>query len=214
MPRREHARFCSARCRVAWNRQNIGERAAEMSALDWSITAMGEATTRLARVRPWEPARAWAAVSDAVWWVTIVDATVVRYYPEVYDGVLGCLPPAECRLVEDTLAGLRFVRNQMGAGDQPDFIRPESGSGCDQRPSGVTSWTWAPLPQPDLEALPSRGQAWELGRYQAYEVRLAGRPVGETFGRAAAFLRKAVEKIAASSDGDVTAVTEPAGRLG
>ena len=27
-------------------------------------------------------------ISEAVWWVTIVDATLVRHHPEAYDGVL------------------------------------------------------------------------------------------------------------------------------
>jgi hypothetical protein len=113
-PRREHARFCSARCRLAWHGENPGDRAAEMSALSWSVAAMCEATGRLARVRAWDRARAAWAVADAVWWVTIVDATLVRYHPEDYDGVLADQAPAERRVTEDTLAGLRFVRNQMG----------------------------------------------------------------------------------------------------
>ena len=48
-PRREHARFCSARCRVAWNRQNASDLPAEAGTLDWSITAMQETTDRLLR---------------------------------------------------------------------------------------------------------------------------------------------------------------------
>ena len=45
-PRREHARFCSAECRVAWNDENTSDQKAGMSALDWSIVAMGESTER------------------------------------------------------------------------------------------------------------------------------------------------------------------------
>jgi len=48
-PRREHARFCRPRCRVAWNREHTGDPQAEASALEWSITAMREAIERLAR---------------------------------------------------------------------------------------------------------------------------------------------------------------------
>ena len=44
VPRREHARFCSARCRAAWNREHMGDPAAGASALVWSITAMSETT--------------------------------------------------------------------------------------------------------------------------------------------------------------------------
>ena len=47
-PRREHARFCSARCRMAWNREHAGVAAAPAVAIDWSVTAMTEAARRLA----------------------------------------------------------------------------------------------------------------------------------------------------------------------
>lgn len=46
-PRREHARFCSVRCRVAWNREKMGDPAVEPSALLWSVTAMSETAQRL-----------------------------------------------------------------------------------------------------------------------------------------------------------------------
>ena len=46
-PRREHARFCSAPCRTAWNREHLSDPAAGLSALRWSITAMSDTTGRL-----------------------------------------------------------------------------------------------------------------------------------------------------------------------
>ena len=52
-------------------------------------------------------------VSEAVWQVTIVDATLIRYYPDVYDAVLARRSPPQRRLIEGTMAGLRFVRNRM-----------------------------------------------------------------------------------------------------
>ena len=48
-PRREHARFCSARCRVAWNRLNASGPTAVGDALDWTITAMRETIDRVLR---------------------------------------------------------------------------------------------------------------------------------------------------------------------
>jgi hypothetical protein len=195
-PRREHARFCSARCRVAWNSDNTGDGSAEISALGWSIAAMRDATGRLSRVREWDSPGALAVISEAVWWVTIADATLVRYHPEAYDSALACQGTAERQLIEETLAGLRFVRNQMGnTADQVDFIRPaDSRSRRDN--AGITAWTWQSLPNPDLAALLPRGQVWEMTRYQAYEAQLAGHTVGETFGRAAAFLAIAAAKAA------------------
>ena len=57
-PRREHARFCSAHCRAAWNREHAGDLTAGASALQWSITAMSDTTQRLPRVRAADRARA------------------------------------------------------------------------------------------------------------------------------------------------------------
>ena len=47
---------------------------------------------------------------------------------------------------------------------------------------------WNPVPEPTVASLPPRGQAWEMTRYRAYEAHLAGRTIGEIFGRPAAFL--------------------------
>jgi hypothetical protein len=191
LPRREHARFCSARCRVAWNRENAGDRSAGVSALDWSIAAMREATGRLVRARAWERPRAFAVVSESVWWVTIVDGTLMRYHPAVYDGVLAGQAPAERQLIEETLAGLRFVRNQAcHDADYVDFIQPVPGH-SDPGDSRVTAWTWKSVPEPRVASLPARGQAWEMTRYRAYRAQLAGHTVGEIFGQAAAFLQLA-----------------------
>jgi len=196
-PRREHARFCSARCRVAWNRENAGDRTAEASALDWSITAMRDVTVRLPGVRASDRARGFAVISEAVWWITIVDGTLVRYHAEAYDAVLASLPAAERRLIEGNLGGLRFVRNRMGHYvDHVDFIQPAAGR-AGSRDHPVTAWTWKSVPEPELKPLPPRGRAWEMTRYRAYEAYLAGRSVGEIFGRAAEFLQLTAAKATA-----------------
>ena len=192
-PRREHARFRSARCRVAWNRENTRDPEAEASAFDWAITAMRDATGRLVRTTGRDRPRAFAVISEAMWWVTIVDATLVRYHPDTYDQVMAASPAAERRLIEGTLSGLRFVRNRMGQYlDPADFIEPtgkeRSGPG-----DGIMSWTWKSVRRPALAPLPPRGQAWEMTRYRAYQAQLAGHTVGETFERAAAFLLLAAE---------------------
>jgi hypothetical protein len=191
-PRREHARFCSARCRVAWNRAARSDHPpAEVSALRWALTAMRDSTDRLPRATDLDQPRAFAVISEAVWWVTIVDGTLVRYHPEAYDGELRRRPEAERVLIEETLAGLRFVRNKMGQDvDHVDFIRPLAGS-PGRRPGHVRDWTWNQLPEPEWTALSPRGQDWELTRYQAYRSRLAGQAVGQTFRLAADFLKLA-----------------------
>jgi hypothetical protein len=208
-PRREHARFCSVRCRIEWNRETVGDASAGASALMWSITAMGDTAQRLPRVNGGDRARASAMIGEAVWWVTIVDATLVRYHPEAYDAVVGDRSPAERRLIEETLAGLRFVRNRIAHEADPAEL-VETGAPGPQPSTGggpITGWTWKSLPEPALGLLPPRGQAWELTRYRAYQAQLAGRTVGETFERAAQFL-----KLTAAQAISTTPVSAPAAR--
>jgi hypothetical protein len=199
-PRREHARFCSARCRVAWNREKMSDPLPGMNALQWSITAMSDTTDRLPRVRTRDRARAYAVIGEAVWWVTIVDATLVRHYPEAYDRVLAGQAAVERALVEGTLAGLRFVRNRMGNDvDHVDFIEPRASRDA---PGGdrITAWTWKPVPEPALTFLPPRGRAWEIARYRAYQGELAGHAIGVTFVRAAAFLKLTAANVTPVTD--------------
>ncbi len=187
-PRREHARFCSARCRVAWNRRHASRPIPETSALDWSIIAMRETTARLLRADGWDRAHGFALISEAVWWVTMVDATLVRYRPDIHADVLAHQAAIQRRITEDTFAGLRFVRNRMGYDADPaDFVEPLAPRPGAATPS-VAAWTWKPVPEPALASLTPRGRDWEMGRYQAYQAQLAGRPVGETFSHAVAFL--------------------------
>lgn len=200
MPRREHARFCSARCRAAWNREHTGDLTTGASALAWSITALSDTIERLTRMRAWDRPRAFAVIGEAVWWVTIVDATLVRHHPDAYDTVMTGQAPAQRQLVEATLAGLRFVRNRIGdEADLAEFIEPgDAGPGAGQR--RITGWIWKPLPEPALGSLSPRGQAWEMTRYRAYQAQLAGHTIGESFGRAAEFLKLAAANTPAVTD--------------
>jgi hypothetical protein len=127
-------------------------------------------------------------IGEAVWWVTIVDATLVRYHlVGAYDAVLADRTPAERRLIEGTLAGLRFVRNRISDEvDLGEFIEPSPPSpGADEGP--VTGWTWKSVPEPALAFSP-RARSWEMTRHRAYQAQLAGHTIGEIFGRAVAFL--------------------------
>ena len=51
-----------------------------------------------------------------------------------------------------------------------------------------------------MATLPPRGQEWELSRYQAYQDLLAGRSVGETFGRTSDFHDLVVRIARAAAD--------------
>ena len=188
-PRREHARFCSAACRVGWNREHAGGGPwPGEAALGWSAAAMGDAARRLGEARGLDLPQALAVVSEAVWWVTMVDATVVRYRPDAYDRVLAGLDPARRRAAEGTLGGLRFVRNWMGYhADPADFVRPRQAAGGGDLP--VAEWTWEPVPAPAAGPAP-QARAWEMSRYRQYRTRLAGQPVGRTIGAAVAFLSR------------------------
>ena len=206
-PRREHARFCRPRCRVAWNREHTGDPQAEASALEWSITAMRDAIERLARDQVLHHGQGFAVISEAVWSVTIVDATLVRYHRHPYKSAMKSQAPARRRAIEGTFAGLRFVRNQMGYHlDPTDFIQPEdSHPGADD--GGVTAWTWKSVPEPDLGSLPPRGQAWEITRYRAYQAQRCCSPPGSPWlGMALTFVlpepaRRSLEDMPASPPG-------------
>ncbi|HEY3980354.1 MAG TPA: hypothetical protein VGM79_23970 [Streptosporangiaceae bacterium] len=190
VPRREHARFCSGRCRVGWNNGKVGDPVTEASALAWSVIAMDDMTRRLPLVRARDRARALAIVGEVVWQVTIVDATLVRYYPDRYDGVLAGQPQAARRRIEGTLSGLRFVRNRLrDRAGYGDFVSWPGSSGPATSP--LTAWVWQPVPEPALDALPPSGRSWETTRYRDYREFLARRPVGETFGWATSFLSRA-----------------------
>ena len=150
---------------------------------------MRETIGRLLHAPATDRPHAIALITEAVWWVTMVDATLVRYHPDTYDSVLAADPARP--VIESTFSGLRFVRNQMGYHVDPaDFIRP-----ADRRaigPNGsapLAAWTWRPVAEPGVDALPARGQEWEMIRYRDYESRLARRSIGETFQCASDFLR-------------------------
>jgi hypothetical protein len=205
VPRREHDRFCSAPCRAAWNREHAGDLTAAASALLWSVTAMTDATDRLSRVAAADQPRGFTVVSEAVWRITIVDATLVRHHPAAYDSAMATQPSAQREQVEGTLAGLRFVRNRIGGdGDPGEIIEP---SQADVRAAdrGVAGWTWRSVPEPTSTSLPSRRGAWERARHRGYQEQLAGHTIGETLGRAAAFLARAAANAQATTDASVQA---------
>ena len=177
----------------------MGDPAAGASALQWSITAMTETAERLPGVGVWDRARALAAIGEAVWWITIVDATLVRHHLAAYDGVMAGRAATERQLIEGTLAGLRFVRNRIGSeADLAGLIRP-SLPGIGAGRARVTGWTWMQVPAPALRPLPPRARAWEMTRYHGYRAQLAGRTTGETFGWAVAFLTMAAADAACTS---------------
>jgi hypothetical protein len=170
---------------MAWNREHAGVAAAPAVAIDWSVIAMTEAAGRLAVAGAWELHRVSAAVGETVWWVTLVDATLVRYHPKDYESALAS-KAVRRRKTEGILEGLRYVRNQLGKSVDPaEFVCPAVGD------DGAGGWAWRPLPEPGLDALAPRARQWELSRYRAYQERLAGRDIAGTFTRCTEFLAQA-----------------------
>jgi len=202
MPRREHAQFCARTCRVAWNREQLGDVVVGSSVLDWSLAAMREATARLNQPRAWDQTRAFEAINDAVWRVTILDAALVRYHPSVYDDTLDALGAADQLLIEETLAGLRMVRNRVG--EPEDLTRfVDSGTGGWEPLTGpITGRRWKAAPPQPSGSRSTSAQAWELARYRAYQNRLAGSTIGDTFERCTAFLLATVAGATATTHAD------------
>jgi hypothetical protein len=190
-PRREHARFCSPRCRAAWNREHTGSSGPGKGALEWAAAAMADTTDQLLGASGWDEPDGFAVITEAVWWVTMVDATLVRYHPDAYGRELASHDPDSRKSIEDTFGGLRFVRNRMGyEADHTDFIQARRGT---SRAPGarVADWTWKSVPEPACPAQAGNGKQWELSRHQAYQDQLAGHHIGESFAQATSFLRKA-----------------------
>lgn len=177
---------------MAWNHEHAGVAAAPPVAIDWSVTAMTEAAGRLAAPGAWDLPRAAAAVGETVWWVTLVDATLVRYHPRDYEAALAS-EDVRRRKTEQALEGLRYVRNQLGkSADPAGFVCLTSGD-------GTTAWTWRPQPEPQLGELTPRARRWELSRYHAYQARLAGRGITRTFTRCTDFLAQAASPASAGT---------------
>jgi hypothetical protein len=193
-PAREHARFCTSDCQAAWTREHLGDAALGRGALTWSIAAMSDATARLPALRLSQKPQALAAIAEAVWWITLVDATLVRHHQRQYVKVLAEHPQLERWAIKETMGGLRFVRN---------WISREAGlhdvieTGADAR---IIRWTWNPVPEPALAWLPPLAQGWERTRWRAYQACLAGDTIGKTIGRAVTFLTRTGADAASSTD--------------
>jgi hypothetical protein len=154
---------------------------------------MRETTGRLLRAKAWDRAHAFAVITEAVWWVTMVDATLVRYHADTYNRVLAGREATDRKVIEDTFTGLRFVRNRMGyEADHDDFIQPQA-AGVGHPAGLIAGWTWKPIPEPALTELPARGAEWEQSRHRAYQDQLAGHLIGDTFRGAADFLQLAAD---------------------
>ena len=152
---------------------------------------MNDTIQRLGKATGIDVPEALALVSESVWWVTLVDATMIRYHEAAYDDALASLGSDERRATEGTFTGLRFVRNWMGYhADPADFIQPRQDPDGGDAP--VAAWTWNPLPAVELGAVSPKSRGWEAARYRHHDAYLARKPLGETITRAVTFLNDIV----------------------
>src|SRR5437899_9227257 len=128
---------------------------------------MRDAIDRINKVAASEPQRAFAAIGEAVWWITIVnDTRRKRNGPSYALALNSCTPP-----IEDPLAGLKSVRNRIGHEvDLVDFIDPVA-SRPDPGDGRVTAWAWKSTPPP------TRKGKRELDSHRSYEAALAGKNI-------------------------------------
>jgi len=166
---------------------------------------MRDATCKLTRMRTWDRTGAFEAIIDAVWRVTMVDAALVRYYPSVYDDTLERFSAADQALTEETLAGLRLVRNRVR---DPDDLTPfvDEGATVWEPPTGrIASRRWRAVPPRSTGSRSTSALAWEQARYRAYQTRVAGAAIGDTFERCSTFLLATASHAMASTPADAPA---------
>jgi hypothetical protein len=154
---------------------------ASSAALDWSVAAMNAATERVNRINAVGLAEAFAAIGEAVWWITVVDDNVRDRHGKAYRRATRATTPNPT----DTMRGLRSARNRIcHEVEVVDFIVPV-GSRPDRGDGRVSAWAWQSVPPPRSHA--SR----DIAGHAAYESALAGQNIVYTFGLATGFLQLA-----------------------
>lgn len=67
---------------------------------------MSDLIERLAVYRAADQLAAFGVVAEAVWWVAIIDARLIRQHMDLYAAVLAAHAPAQHPMTEGTLTGL------------------------------------------------------------------------------------------------------------
>jgi hypothetical protein len=126
--------------------------------------------------------KAFAAIGEAVWWITVVDDNIRARYGRAHRRAMRATMPDP----GETMRGLRSVRNRITHEVEiVDFIgaigsRPDRGDGR------ISAWAWRSVPAPKSRA------ARDVAGHRAYESALAGRNIVHTFGLATGFLQLAL----------------------
>jgi hypothetical protein len=157
-------------------------------ALDWSMRAMRDAVTRVNKIAAADLPSGFAAIGEAVWWITIASDSLRRTYPDKYHRAIGLVIPNP----SDTILGLRSVRNRIGHEvELVDFIEPIA-SRPDPGDGRITAWVWRHVPPPSGEGLTEGQHKSELKYHRAYETAVVdggqGGNIVYTFGLVTGFL--------------------------
>jgi hypothetical protein len=155
------------------------------TALDWSIKALNDATERVNRIAASDLPRAFAAIGEVVWWVTIVSDTLRHDHRAAFEQAATLTFPDP----RGTLSGLRSVRNRIGHKvDLVDYIQPVASRewSADGR---ITAWAWNSVAPPEQGDRSDRQHQRDVELHRAYESELAGQNIWQPFILATGFLR-------------------------
>lgn len=156
-------------------------------ALDWSILAMCKATERINKVSATDPSCGFAAIGEAVWWITIVRDSMRNTDRARFDAVLRKTTPDPT----DMLLGLRSVRNRIGHEvDLVDFVKPVA-SRPDPGDGNITAWCWQDVDKPSRGNMTEKQYNYAMKTYQAYKRMIVPQEgnVVHTFSSAINFLK-------------------------
>ena len=145
---------------------------------------MNDATDRINKIAASDRPRAFAAIGEAVWWITIVNDTLRHQHRAAYDQAVVLTFPDPA----DTINGLRSVRNRIGhKADLVDFVQPVASRewSADGR---ITAWAWKPVTPPEQGDRTDRQFRRDLELHQAYESALAGQNIWQHFLLATGFI--------------------------
>ena len=145
--------------------------------LDWSVRAMHDATERVNRIIASDLARAFAAIGEAVWWITIINDTLRHRHREAYDQAVTLMSPNPLA----TLNGLRSVRNRIGHEvDLVDFIEPVA-TRPDRGDGRITAWAWRTVPPPVRGERTAGQHSRDITLHRDYETALASQNIWQPF---------------------------------
>ncbi len=155
-------------------------------ALHWSMQAALAATDRVNRISSLDLPKAFAAIGEAVWWITIVNDSLKHSHKDDYATAVGLTTPSP----SETLDGMRSVRNRIGHEvDLMDFVYPAATR--ESSPNGrITAWAWRSVAAPNRGQRAEKQHTRDLKLHNAYEAVLAGQNVIQAFTSATGFFEQ------------------------